>query len=209
MFRSLLAVLALSLISACVSHSIQNAYQGEQGNTGLVTSANTLLINYVDNDEVSEGFVGQEITYRVDAGQRTLLLQYSDLFSIGSDDHEKVVSRPAKVTFEVEAGKQYKVIHEPQKNLEDARAFAEQPEFQVVNAKTKEVIESAVELSRPRTFLTQLKSAVTPVYEFESDQVATGNNEVQSMDTLPQLKALWSQASEQEREAFQQWLLAQ
>ena len=79
----------------------------------------------------------------------------------------------------------------------------------MVNAKTKEVIESAVELSRPRTFLTQLKSAVTPVYEFESDQVATGNNEVQSMDTLPQLKALWSQASEQEREAFQQWLLAQ
>jgi len=205
MIRSVFAVMVVCLVSACASHSVQDAFQGQQDNTGLVTSANTVLIKYVDNDEVKEGFIGQEITYRVGAGQRTLLLEYSDLFNIGSDEHEKIVSRPAKVSFQVKPGEHYKVTNPPQKTLEEARAFAEKPDFRVMVVETGEEVASSVELSRPRTFLTQLKSAVTPVYEFESDQVQSNH----SAAALEQLKSLWNQASDAERDAFRKWLSAQ
>lgn len=205
MIRSVFAVMVVCLVSACASHSVQDAFQGQQDNTGLVTSANTVLIKYVDNDEVKEGFIGQEITYRVDAGQRTLLLEYSDLFNIGSDEHEKIVSRPAKVSFQVKPGEHYKVTNPPQKSLAAAKTFAEKPDFRVMVVETGEEVASSVELSRPRTFLTQLKSAVTPVYEFESDQVQGNPSDV----ALNQLKTIWTHATDAEREAFKEWLEGQ
>ena len=90
----------------------------------------------------------------------------------GTKLRKKRVSRPAKVTFTLEAGKTYQIGNPPQKKLEQAHAFAAKPDFWVVEKSTGEKITATVELSRPRTFLTQLRSAVTPVYEFESDRVA-------------------------------------
>ncbi|MEE2731342.1 MAG: DUF2057 family protein [Pseudomonadota bacterium] len=195
----------VTLLASCANQRVQVAYQGPETNTALVTSSGTVLIKYVDNDEVHEGFIGQEITYRVDAGQRVLLLEYSDLFNVSADEHEKVVSRPAKVTFQAEAGKTYKVVNPKQSNLEAAKTFAEAPEFSVVDAKTGANVEATQELSRPRTFLTELKSAVTPVYEFESDQVPVAQVEA-AASSLEQLKSVWSRATEEEREAFRSWL---
>ena len=205
MLRAIISVLFITMISGCASQQVQDAFHGDQSNTAFVTSSGTVQIKYIDNDEVKAGFVGQEITYRVDAGKRTLLLEYSDLFNVTADDHEKVVSRPAKLTFTAEAGKQYKVANPKHPDLESAKAFAEQPEFMIVDAKTGAVVESAMELSRPRSFVAQLKSAVTPVYEFESDQVAV-EPAVDSRSILEQLKLIWTQASETEREEFKAWL---
>ena len=213
MIRFLISFSLLSLLAACANQQVQNAYQGDASNTALIKSSGTVLIRYIDNDEVTEGFIGQEIDYRVDAGQRTLLLEYSDLFSVGPDDHEKIVSRPAKVTFVAEAGKSYKVDNPKQSGLAAAREFAEKPEFSIVDAGTGKVVSSTIELSRPRTFLTQLKSAVTPVYEFESDRVPEPQIETTAevktetkVTALDQLKSVWEQASEVEREAFKEWL---
>lgn len=208
MTRILFFVPLLLLFAGCANQQVQNAFQGDKKNTALVTSSGTVLIKYIDNDEVNEGFIGQEIDYRVDAGKRTLLLEYSDLFNVSSDDHEKVVSRPAKVTFNAEAGKAYKVVNPKQSDLQSAKDFAEQPTFSVLDVKTGAVIQSSIELSRPRTFLTQLKSAVTPVYEFESDQIQTAPPAVDS-SALDMLKSAWSKASEEERAAFKTWLSQQ
>ena len=208
MTRFMLFISLVVFAAGCANQQVQNAFQGDRKNTALITSSGTVLIKYIDNDEVNEGFIGQEIEYRVDAGQRTLLLEYSDLFNVSSDDHEKVVSRPAKVTFVAEAGKQYIVKTPTQPRLDSAKAFAEKPEFFILDMNTGEKIASSLELSRPRTFLTQLKSAVTPVYEFESDQVQTtapviGSSESSALEVL---KSAWNAASEEDRVAFKTWL---
>lgn len=215
MFRQLFVVSLLLLATGCANQKVQDAYLGNQSNTALVTSSPTVLISYVDNEEVREGYIGQEITYRVDAGKRTVLVSYSDMFSTGPDSFEKVVSRPAKITFSAETGKAYRIENPSQTDLSAAQAFSDHPEFSVVDAATGAVVVSAIELSRPRTFLTQLKSAATPVYAFESDQIQSNVGQTVApaaatpqapSGTLDQLKTMWGNASEVEREAFLKWM---
>ena len=184
MLRLTLAVAAALLMSACATQSTQKLYEGSDQTAGVIQSASIVQILYIDDEEVKAGFIGQTPKYRVEAGERVVMVEYADLFNIDNDEHEKVVSRPAKVTFTVEGGSLYEIQSLAPTELEAAKAFAEQPTVQVVNVKTGAVIASNVELSRPRTVLTQLKSAVTPTYEFGSDQVAPGA-------ALEELKAVW------------------
>jgi len=121
MLRQLFVVSVILLATGCANQKVQDAYLGNQSNTALVTSSPTVLISYVDNEQVREGYIGQEITYRVDAGKRTLLVSYSDMFSTGPDSFEKVVSRPAKITFPVETGKAYRIENPSQADLSAAR----------------------------------------------------------------------------------------
>ncbi|MAR91128.1 MAG: hypothetical protein CML06_09660 [Pseudomonadales bacterium] len=202
-------ILALFFVVGCASQQVQKIYQGDASRAARVTSAPQVLVKYVDNDEVSAGFIGQEVTYRIQAGNRTLMVEYSDLFNIDVDNHEKVVSRPAKVIFNAEPGKAYTIQVTPPlpKDLKAARALAEKPDFQVLEQGSGRVVDASVELSRPRSFMTQLKSAVTPVYEFESDQVDAGDSGPGA--TLDRLKSLWGEATQGEREAFMQWLIKQ
>lgn len=209
-------LLALFFVLGCASQQVQKIYEGDSSRAAQVTSAPQVLVKYVDNDEVGSGFIGQEVTYRIQAGPRTLIVEYSDLFNIDVDNHEKVVSRPAKLTFNAEPGKVYAIQVKPPlpKDLKAARALAEKPDFQVLEQGSGRVVDANVELSRPRSFMTQLRSAVTPVYEFESDQVVTADSEPEPAAapqgaTLDQLKSLWMEASQGEREAFMQWLIKQ
>lgn len=201
------------LISACANQKVHNLYDGKDAQAAIITSSPTVLVKYVDDDPVSAGFIGQVTRYRVASGQHTVLVEYSDLFEITNDEHEKLVSRPAKVTFTAQAGNTYQVINEKQSTLEQARAFAEKPDFSVIDVKTKQPVQTVVELSRPRTFLTQLRSAVTPVYEFDSDKVNAGVAETVSVsgaqNSLEALQKLWSGASEADRDAFKRWIEAQ
>lgn len=200
--RVFFSVVVLLLVSACATQKPQNLYQGDDSFAAMIKSSATVLVKYIDNDEVNSGFIGQEPVYRVAAGQRTVMVEYSDLFEISNDEHEKVVSRPAKITFMAEPGKTYLLMNAPQKGLESARTFAEKPEFTVMDAKSGQVVAATVELSRPRTFMTSLRSAVAPVYEFESDLVP----EAASQTVLENLQTLWGSASEADRDAFLQWL---
>ncbi|AUM11723.1 DUF2057 family protein [Ketobacter alkanivorans] len=209
MKRLILSVLLVSLLSACASQKVQNLYEGQDKQAALIKSSPTVLFKYIDNDEVSTGFIGQQTTYRVQAGERTLMVEYSDLFEISNDEHEKVVSRPAKITFLAEAGKTYQVVNPKQVTLGAAQSFAEKPEFNVINVANKQTVEATVELSRPRTFMTQLRSAVAPVYEFESDQVQTAapvSAPMANQSVMESLQSLWKSASDADRDAFLQWV---
>lgn len=212
--KKILAFLLLtSLMAACASNKVIDLYEGDAQQAGLIQSSPTVQFKYVDDDPVKSGFVGQTHTYEVGAGQRTIMVEYSDLFEVSNDEHDKVVSRPAKIAFKVEAGKTYQVSHDPQKKLEQAQAFAEKPSFWVINTATNKKVDAKVELSRPRTFLTSLQSAVTPVYEFESDKVvkspessALNTSDIKAASRLEALQNIWADASSEEREAFLKWI---
>lgn len=206
--RILLIGLAALVLGACATQKIVDLNEGE-GASAFIESSPTVLFKYIDDDPVPAGFVGQTRTYEVAPGQRVVMVEYSDLFEITNDEHDKVVSRPAKVTFTLEAGKTYQIGNPPQKKLEQAHAFAAKPDFWVVEKSTGEKITATVELSRPRTFLTQLRSAVTPVYEFESDRVAGSGAGEKTATTLDLMQNLWNQASEEERDSFLKWATQQ
>lgn len=222
----LLSLLGLmtGVLAGCATQSVQDLYTGSDSDAVLVQSSGTIQIKYIDNDEVHDGFVGQTIRYQVGPGQHTYMVEYSDLFDVDSDDFDKVVSRPAKITFNAQPAGRYQIDNPKQATLEEAKAFAEKPSFTVIDLDSKQTVEATIELSRPRTFMTQLKSAVAPVYEFESDQVqaaqapplstapATGvqstatTSQVSGMNSLQSLKQTWEQATQAERDQFIEWV---
>ncbi len=172
MFRALLLGMMTLTLLACANQKVQVLYDGAEEEAVLIQSSDTVLIKYVDDDSVADGFIGQEIRYRVAPGKHTLIVEYSDLFDINADEFDKVVSRPAKITFQTESGKKYSVGNPKQKTLEQSKAFAENPEFIVTELGSNKTVEASVEMSRPRTFMTQIKSVAAPVYEFDSDRVS-------------------------------------
>lgn len=208
--RTLLLSFVVALVaSGCTSVRHHVLYEGDPAQKSQIHSYDTVLIKYIDDQDMGMSFIGQEQIYDIQAGQHVLLVEYSDLFALDADRHEKVVSRPAKVSFTAEAGKRYQVRHPPQKQLQDAKAFADKPEFWVVELPSGDLVASQMELSRPRSFVPRLKLANTPEYEFASDAVNHPAPPVTGSGDQPHLKMLqytWKNASEQERAAFLEWL---
>lgn len=209
MKNMIITVLLAVLVAGCASGRHHKLYEGDQ--MAQIQSYDTVLIKYIDDEDMGIGFIGQKHTYDIQAGQRVLLVEYSDIFSVDADQHDKVVSRPAKITFVAEAGKQYQVRHPPQQRLNNAKAFAEKPEFWVVELPSGNKVASQVELSRPRSFLPALKFENTPQYEFASDAVAAPAAAAAAADgselsNLKMLQYSWKNASEQERAAFLEWI---
>lgn len=228
MNRIALLLLCSLVFTACASGRHHKLYEGDPAQAAHIDSFETVLIKYIDNEDMGVGFIGQKHVYDIQAGQHTLLVEYSDIFDVDADNHEKVVSRPVKITFVAEAGKRYQVQHEPQKRLNHAKSFAEKPDFRVVELPGGTRVPVTVELSRPREFLAGLKFENTPTYEFASDKVhaaapagaavvagaagvaaAAPAGQAAPGTEAPHLKMLqysWQNASAAERDAFLKWI---
>lgn len=223
--RIALLLLCSLVLAACASGRHHKLYEGDPAQAAHIESFATVLIKYIDNEDMGIGFIGQKHVYDIPAGQHTLLVEYSDIFDVDADNHEKVVSRPVKITFVAEAGKRYQVQHEPQKRLNHAKSFAENPDFWVVELPGETRVPVTVELSRPREFLAGLKFENTPTYEFASDKVqaaapvavagaagvavAAPAGQAAAGAETPHLKMLqysWQNASAAERDAFLRWI---
>ena len=185
--------------------------------SALVATGPTVLVDYVDDDPVNTGFIGQTQEFQLDPGPHTFLLKYADLFQLDADQHEKIVSRPVKLSFTVTQGGRYQVQHPAQNNLEQAQQFAEQPSFTLIDQDTGNEVVTTLELSRPRSFLRALNQANSPRYEFASDQVApnrsdspkSNGDEEQLTTTVEALQSLWRDASQEEKKRFQDWISEQ
>lgn len=225
MRNTLFLVLLAMVLSGCASSRHHTLYDGDPALRAGIQSFDTVMIRYIDDEDMGLSFIGQKQQYDIKAGQHTLLVEYSDIFQIDADQHDKVVSRPAKVTFVAEAGKQYQVQHPPQQRLNNAKAFAEKPEFWVVELGSGERVASQVELSRPRSFMTGLKSVNTPEYEFASDALSPGAAGASAAaasvaqgvtpaatagaagpSNLQMLQYSWKNASAEDRAAFLEWI---
>lgn len=225
--KNVVLLLLCSLVLAgCATGRHHTLYEGDPAQTAHIDSFDTVLIKYIDDEDMGLSFIGQKQVYDIKAGQHTLLVEYSDIFDVDSDNHEKVVSRPAKITFFAEAGKRYQIQHAPQIRLNHAKAFAEKPDFWVVELPGLTRVRSTVELSRPRDFLKGLKFENTPTYEFASDAVTAApaaeaapaiapsavtvkGGQKSTGLSFPHLKTLqstWEKASPAEREAFRKWI---
>lgn len=215
MKKMLVLVLLALIVSGCAANRHHKLYEGDPALRAQIQSFDTVLIKYIDDEDMGMSFIGQKQTYDIKAGQHTLLVEYSDLFQVDADQHEKIVSRPAKVTFIAEPGKQYQLQHAPQKRLDNARAFAEKPEFWVVELGSGDRVAAEVELSRPRSFLQGLKVQSAPEYVFVSDAAtpaaaqavpAVDQSGTASQPHLEMLKFSWQNASASERQAFLEWI---
>ncbi len=189
----------LAVLSGCESTTVHDA-SGGVPSPAVVIARDTVQVERIDGQEQSEVFIGQEHRYRVAPGERAFVVRYSDIFFASNDTHDRVVSRPVRVSFRAEGGREYVFDHDPRKTLEEARLFALKPELRVVDTVSGKAVTARIELGDDTGFFT---SGQLPV---DRDAFAAGSPGRGDPSALPVLKEAWRGASEAQRRDFLEWV---
>jgi uncharacterized protein YccT (UPF0319 family) len=165
-----------------------------------VVARDTVQVERIDGREQPPVFIGQEHRYLVAPGEHAWIVRYSDIFYASDDTHDRVVSRPVRVTFTAEPGREYVFAHDPQKTLEAARDFASDPQLRVSDPASGGLIESTSEQGEDTGFFT---SGQLPTDRDAFAAQTPGNGDPVR---LPALKEAWRGASEAQRREFLEWV---
>jgi len=206
-------------LSGCSSLTSKKAlYEGEVADAATIRSFDTVQVDYIDNKPMAMSFVGQIKEYGVLPGQHTLIVRYADFWSLDSGDDEKVTSPPVKITFTAEPNQTYQIQHKSVPSFEQSKVFAGKPVLLVKNVVTGSVVAADFELAAPKSFMSGLRFASTPDYQFSSEGVAknsavesgvVGNSAAMNTtvsSTLGSLQQLWGTATKEEKAHFLQWI---
>ena len=127
--------------------------------------------------------------------------QQGNFFSISSEDHDILKSKPMAIRFVAEAGKTYQLAANPPKRYEAAKEFAKQPDIKLIDKTTG---------------TTQQAIAVKSYAEASLvDTIGKAFQNTEERTPLPQsnntqlLQDIWLRATPQERQAFAAWLASQ
>ena len=156
-----------SLISGCVNPKFKKMYEGDVEESAKITSLYTVKIERINGRETGINPLGMTRTYGVPPGRHTVIVSYFDFKELNNRSHKKLVSRPIKLTFDMDANKTYQVGHRELNDLEGSIAFAREPVFRVSeiegNKKVAVVVESSMPVADQGTF------GIARGYEFRSD----------------------------------------
>jgi len=146
-------------------------------------------------------------------GLNELVLEYETIWELDSDSHETVQSEVIIVSQLMKAGDVYSISVPDFKTLEEAKAFAENFEVtmikqstgeKVVSKKARYGVVSAVPASR---VVSSVKAGVTGEAEVVVHGVEDRAHQVEGKySPLQNLRYWWKEASEQERELFEDWM---
>ena len=127
-------------------------------------------------------------------GKRELVVQYTTLFDISSDEHEIIKSPPRSLSFVAQAGASYRIQHQqpPQSayNVDIIKQFAATVEIDIV-----QIQPAAGPASTSATIAATSPAATDPA-----------NSSAQTRpDALPMLQYWWDQATAAEQQQFLDW----
>ena len=204
-----LIIWGLALLASCATQQHHDFYGGEAGSAVILKSSETIQVESIDGRDVGPGFIGQLHSYTLSPGSHRLIVTFADMYDLSSDDFEKVISGPIKLSFVAEPGKTYHLTHKKIVGIDEARAFALKPALALVNVATGKKIDVSLEYGLPRRLIPKLRFESEDEKVFVSDytpEKAHASSAAKKITLLQVLKSNWQQASEQERAAFLQWI---
>ncbi|MDL0433397.1 DUF2057 family protein [Marinobacter sp. TBZ242] len=145
------------------------------------------------------------LDYELLPGENQVVFTYKTIWAKsgvvrnGESKVHVVETDPQVVTIDARAGETYSFSFESPANRSDAQEFASNFSSDIVNAAGKVVATSDSWDGRASG---ESRVARAPVGSGEADATAKGDA---GKDTLEQLKALWGEASEEERRTFLRW----
>ncbi len=192
LFTTLFWVLLSTALASCSNHQTVRLYSGpalshELESTLILPIEFTLLS--VDGQEVgtaTQTFRNTQLTIQLPAGPHTLIMQYSDIWQIDDENHDKLSTGP--LVFELNMAQQETFfIKTPQlTHYEQGLAFIKNPIVRL-QSKQQNVVASHIKKEDPLVFKT-----------------SHANTNV-TLPYLQQLKFWWAKASEYERKQFKKW----
>ena len=195
----LLCGMALVLLVGCESNAVHDA-SGGVPSPAVVVARDTVQVERIDGREQSQVYIGQEHRYLVAPGEHAWIVRYADIFYASDDTHDRVVSRPARVSFTADAGREYVFAHDPKTTLDSAREFARNPQLRVIDVASGAAVAATVEMGEDTGFFT---SGQLPTDRDAFAAQTPGNGDPAR---LPALKDAWRGASEAQRREFLEWV---
>ncbi|MFN2362467.1 MAG: DUF2057 family protein [Marinobacter sp.] len=208
--RFLMAVVAGSVILAGCGSTMSNVktWEGDAdaSQTAVLKAPSEIEVQQVNGRRLTN-FLMEDLAldYELLPGENQVVFTYKTIWAKsgvvrnGESKVHVVETAPQAVTIDARAGETYRFSFEPPASRREAEAFAGDFAADVVNA-SSEVIASASAWDGSSAGQPQVARA--PVGSGSDD---SGNAGAGGEGTLEELKALWGEASEEERRTFLRW----
>lgn len=220
MFKRFITYLLLFisvLMSACSSNKPVKTYSGEvlpEASVAVLTAPENITVLSVNGQAVTQYLLSNlEVRYALKEGKNLVVFQYESIWGKAVRDAETgsrvdvVKSKPLEVLINAKPGAQYTFSFMPAGNLKEAQELAEGFVAQIVDARNNLVTESVAVGSYQKVEDERLKQEKALLMEKAKATAALaeeGNTDAVSV--TDKLKALWSQASAEQKKAFMVWV---
>lgn len=188
----LFTLLMFVLLQACTTPQSLRLYQGpaigESQESSFVLPVEFEIIS-LDNESVAQfqqTFRTHPLTVKLAPGHHTLVLRYSDVWQIDSDNHDKLISGLLTFDGEFHSGTRYQL------RTPDLNTYAQAQEF----------------ILSPSAELASSNHSIDASYTEKSDALTFSKDETVNQVDYPNLKQLqfwWANANQYERQQFLQW----
>jgi uncharacterized protein YccT (UPF0319 family) len=192
LFTTFCWILLSTALASCSSQQTMRLYSGpalnsEQESTLILPIEFALLS--VDEQDVgiaAQTFRNTSLIIKLPAGRHTLIMQYSDIWEIDDENHDKLSTGP--LVFELNMAPQeiFLVKTPPLAHYEQALEFIKKPMVQLQSSQ-QTLVASHIAKEDPLVF-----------------QSSHANTKV-TFPNLKQLKFWWTKASVYERNQFRKW----
>lgn len=214
-FGSLLLLMCLSvLMSACSSNKLVKTYEGEllpETSVAVLTAPENITLLSVNGKAVTQYLLSNlEVRYALQEGENLVVFQYESIWGKAIKDEETgsraevVQSRPLEVLINAKAGKRYNFSFLPASNVREAKALAVSFVAQIVD-ENKDLVTESVALGVHKEAEAQRIAKEQAILTEKADTLER-SEETQSLSVIEKLKALWSQASPEQKKNFMIWV---
>ena len=202
-------ILVVTILVFNSNAATKQTWKGDKKSPGEVITLEvpyTVTVGKVDDHsfmDLSGVIGGKSNKYLILPGDHTIQVQYYDLFETGSDDHESIRSEWITLKISGKPGAFLKLTHKDVDDLDDARKFAENPAFHIKVLNPGNELKSDLETKQP--------AEVKPGKKL--DKIEPENTRPPKVEqlkgNLDLMKNWWKEASEEDRTAFLQWIVAE
>lgn len=204
-------------LPACQSQPTYRAYPGTKAEDEIATLLVPIEFNLVnvDGKSYNQPLLANGIRIKFPPGTHQIVIKYVDFWDINADDHAKVASQPMLLKFSVAAGQRYAVVFDEPQNIKEAKAFASNPNVNIINKTTGTDIgaQTTYQLEE-KSFLANFMESLTgkdkaPAAPEQIADVSPPANPAANATearALEMLKYWWQKADARQQQAFMQWL---
>lgn len=192
-------------------------FSGATFSAVTVTAPEKIKVVAVNGQEVSNGFLIKNNQYKIDAGENTINVRYTEFFQHADNSHDILKSSMVSVKTPVlKDGETYhlQLIQAP-KDFDEAEKYKDQPIIGLYDQKNKLLVQqSGVKTDQKNWFTETLFNGADS--DLTKNKVTASAGQPSAIYTSEvntsseqQLIQLWKNSSQQERQKFMSWLATQ
>lgn len=201
--RPVLLLMLFFILTACQAPGIHQNYSGPlkaSSEISTFTIPEEFNLLYIDGEAYKTGFNIGDTVLHVLPGAHQFVLEYMVFWEPPMDARERIESQPFIVGFTAIAGNNFKIDYKELVEIDDARAFVENPKVSVMNITTQKPAPTQTKYNlNDKSYVVDFIKAN---FSAANPQAAS----LKSADAYEELKRWWETADMTQQENFLQWI---